>query len=164
MGLEDKVKVDNDTAEKQIRFLVSLCVDIDLSSDRLTHPKRVCMECIARLQFIFNFKEFCRINNQTYFMPETQEENNFNIKEEPSFNRDLVIQHESNELIEVFKSESNDLQQYSPRTQRRLEENRKNALRQREKRANESLEEKAIRRQKVAEQARLRRQRKRVSY
>lgn len=127
------------------------------------------MECIGRLQFIYNFKQFCKRNNDTYFfrppaveapaMEALQMGNEqFMIKEEP-INNPAVRQtsDDYSEFIEVFKTED-----VSPKIKRRMEENRKNALRQREKRANETPEQREMRRHKVAEQARMRRLKKKI--
>lgn len=158
IGINSTVNVEAE--EVSVLYLILYCVDIDLNADSSTNPSTVCMQCIDRLQFMYNFKQFCRKNHTEYFAQQTlefrrQDDDRIFIKNEPS------RQDEYEHLLIELKP-SLPIVQESARSKRRVEENRKNALRQKEKRANETAEERAERTRKTAEQARMRRFKKKL--
>lgn len=169
ISIDGKVEID-ETGESHhsLRYLISYCLDIDLSND--TIGRGLCQECIDRLKFIFNFKQFCKKNNEDYFIcypptiPSQEQEQQlllgpqtvqYIIKPEPLEVASVVQDHEEyDELLvetQIKTEEGNKIRS------RRYEEIKKNAQRQKEKRANETPEERAIRTQKASEQTRKRR-------
>lgn len=163
MNANGKVEVDSESRAVSVKFLIHHCLDIDINCDEPATSKEICLECVDRLIFIFNFKELCKKNNEFFSYPTTRtildvDENV--IKEEPRFTQPIVSLEEGNELlVEVYKPEDPARQK---RRDRREEENRKNAQRQRDKRASETPDESEARRKKTAEQARLRRVKRRL--
>lgn len=161
MNLIGKVEVDSENRAVSVKFLIHHCLEIDVNRDGSTITKEVCLECVDRLIFIFNFKELCKKNNEFFSYSTTRtildvDENI--IKEEPRFSQPIVSFEEGNELVEVFKPED---PARLKRRDRREEENRRNAQRQRDKRASETPDEREARRKRTAEQARLRRSKRR---
>lgn len=167
ISIDGKVEIDETGEAHSLRYLVSYCLDIDLSDD--TIGRGLCQECIDRLKFIFNFKQFCKKNNEVYFVcyPQTtsiptQELSTdepptvqYSVKPEPLEVTSVIQEDLEDLLVETqtkFKTEdSNKVRS------RRYEEIKKNAQRQKEKRANETPEERAIRTKKASEQTRKRR-------
>lgn len=168
ISIDGKVEIDETGEQHNLRYLISYCLDIDLATD--TFDRGLCQECIDRLKFIFNFKQFCKKNNETYFIcypptttiPSQQEQLpvepqivQYIIKPEP-LEEASVIQEEYDDLLVETQIKTEHVGDEKVRS-RRHEEIKKNAQRQKEKRANETPEERAIRTQKASEQTRKRR-------
>lgn len=157
IGVHRKIDLSSENQEVFVSFLIHYCLDIKLSDEETASPIGVCLECLDRLKFIYNFKELCRRNHEQYFrnsdvqLSETHQGISSIVKEEPNCSHSVIKQHNEFELLQDMKPDLN-------ARDRREEENRKNAQRQRDKRANETLEERLLRTKRAAEQARRRRQ------
>lgn len=157
IGIQRKIEVNSESQGVFVTSLIHNCLDIKLN-DEADYPIGICLECLDRLKFIYNFKELCKKNHEQYFrnsnlhLNETSQELTASIiKEEPICTHSVIKKHNEFDLLHELKPDTN-------ARDRREEENRKNAQRQREKRANETLEERLLRTRRAAEQARKRRQ------
>lgn len=157
IGIQRKIEVNSENQGVFVNYLIHYCLDIKLCSGETASPAGICLECLDRLKFIYNFKELCKRNHDQYFsnlqLNETNQELTASIiKEEPICMTHSVIKKQDDfELLQELKPDIT-------ARDRREEENRKNAQRQRDKRRNESLEERLLRTKRAAEQARKRRQ------
>lgn len=96
VSLNDSIQVDSGQFVT-VNFAILYSIDIDLSNDHPSNPEGVCRECVDRLKFIYNYKEFCSKNNSECFAiiaSEFPEE----IECKPQF--DVVIIKEEHEIKE----------------------------------------------------------------
>lgn len=156
-----------------MKFIIDFCLDLNLTADEPSLPKEICSECLSRLKFIFEYKQFCKNNNDQYFRCKIESNPDLCvIKEEPCLKQDVVVDDsmemgEDSLLVEVMRDIKEEpsgnrivkrrgkRSSYTTNTRRR--ENARENTRRKLQRAAETDEERAVRRSKAAKMKRLQR-------
>lgn len=129
-----------------IYFVIDFCLDLNLSTDDQSLPRKICVECLDRLRFIFEYKQFCKQNNDQFFRCKVETTPDLTvIKEEPKFKEE--DDDSSSLLVEVFQEN----------IERVCVFGRQNCNERAADRSMKTAKERAAHRAKIAEQKRNRR-------
>lgn len=107
VSLNDSIQVDSGQLIT-VNFAILYSIDIDLSNDHPSNPEGICNECVERLKFIYNYKDFCSKNNSECFAMITSEPEE--IECNPQFNAVIIKEeHEIKEEINFVSHSDSDL-------------------------------------------------------